>query len=169
VCHWFSLILSPAHIRSHQQLVPPSICSSPVRHLSFSSRSPEQDRCAPPGLGPGLFFFLLLTSVYVSLVLRFRRYLSLLSIISPCSSAVERTQCCVLPRPSVLARRFASHGSNPRTDRLSIARWFWPSQKRGSSGLIWDIGQVPVMNFDWLSFNPLLLPSPVLQLVSESI
>jgi hypothetical protein len=111
VCRWFSSILSPAHIWNHQQLMPPSIFSSPVRHLSFSSRSPEQDRCAPPGLGPGLFFFLLPASVYAGLVLRFHRYLSLLPIISPCSSTVECTQCCVLPRPSVLARRFASHGT----------------------------------------------------------
>jgi hypothetical protein len=85
VCRWFSTILSPAHIQNHQQLAPQSICCGLVRHLSFSSRSPKQDRCAPPGLGPGLFFFLLLASVYAGLVLRFRRYLSLLPIISPCS------------------------------------------------------------------------------------
>jgi hypothetical protein len=38
---------------------------------------------------------------------------------------------------------------------------FW---KRGVSGSIWDIGQVPIRNFDWLPFTPLWSPSPVLQI-----
>jgi hypothetical protein len=36
----------------------------------------------------------------------------------------------------------------PRADSLSIARRSWPSQKRGSSDSICDIGQVPTRNFD---------------------
>jgi hypothetical protein len=28
---------------------------------------------------------------------------------------------------------------------------------------VWDIGQVTVSNFDWLSFTPLWSPSPVLE------
>jgi hypothetical protein len=67
------------------------------------------------------------------------------------------------------------HGSavipNPvlRADSWSIARRSWPSSKRGLSGSIWDIGQVPSRNFDWLPFTPLWSPSLVLQLVSEPV
>jgi hypothetical protein len=42
VCRWFSSILSPAHIWNHQQLMPPSIFSSPVRHLVFLRALPSR-------------------------------------------------------------------------------------------------------------------------------
>jgi hypothetical protein len=35
--------------------------------------------------------------------------------------------------------------------------------------LIWDIGQVPLINFDWLSFTPLWSFSLVFQLISEPV
>jgi hypothetical protein len=44
-----------------------------------------------------------------------------------------------------------------RADSLSIVRRSWSSWKRGASGLICDIGHVPVRNFDWLPFTPPLL------------
>jgi hypothetical protein len=38
------------------------------------------------------------------------------------------------------------------------------------SGRIWDIGEAPTRNFDWLPFTPpLWSPSPVLQLESEPV
>jgi hypothetical protein len=39
----------------------------------------------------------------------------------------------------------------PRAHSFSIAMW---SYKRGTSGLIWDIGQVSSRSFDWLPFTP---------------
>jgi hypothetical protein len=44
-----------------------------------------------------------------------------------------------------------------RVNSLSIAMWSWSSYKRGMLGQIWDIGQVPSRNFDWLSFTRLPL------------
>jgi hypothetical protein len=44
-----------------------------------------------------------------------------------------------------------------RTDSFAIAVWSWMSQKRWASVSVWDIGQVPVRNFDWLPFNPPLV------------
>jgi hypothetical protein len=52
---------------------------------------------------------------------------------------------------------------------LSIARQSWLSQKREASSSFWDIGQVPLKNFDWLSFTPLWSPSPVLHIHSHSV
>jgi hypothetical protein len=49
-----------------------------------------------------------------------------------------------------------------RADSLCIARWSWPSQKRGVSSQFRDIGQVPVRNFDWLPFTPLWSPFSIL-------
>jgi hypothetical protein len=50
-----------------------------------------------------------------------------------------------------------------RANSRSMAMWSWSSYKRGVSVSVWDIGQVPIMNFDWLAFTPLWSPSPVLQ------
>jgi hypothetical protein len=35
-----------------------------------------------------------------------------------------------------------------RADRFAIAVRSWPSWKRETSGRFWDIGQVPLRNFD---------------------
>jgi hypothetical protein len=44
--------------------------------------------------------------------------------------------------------------SLPKADSLSIANQSWACSKRGVSGWFWDIGQVPLRNFDWLPFTP---------------
>jgi hypothetical protein len=36
----------------------------------------------------------------------------------------------------------------PEADSFAIAVRSWPSWKRGASDRFWDIGQVPVRNFD---------------------
>jgi hypothetical protein len=36
-------------------------------------------------------------------------------------------------------------------------------------GRFWDIGRVPLRNFDWLPFTPLWSSAPTLQLVSEPV
>jgi hypothetical protein len=59
--------------------------------------------------------------------------------------------------------------SVPRPNSFSIARWSWPSWKRGVFGSTWDIGQVLLKNFNWLPFIPLWSPYPVLQLVLELV
>jgi hypothetical protein len=41
---------------------------------------------------------------------------------------------------------------------LSIANQSWACSKRGVSSWFWDIGQVPLRNFDWLPFTPLWSP-----------
>jgi hypothetical protein len=41
---------------------------------------------------------------------------------------------------------------------LSIANQSWACSKRGVSCWFWDIGQVPLRNFDWLPFTPLWSP-----------
>jgi hypothetical protein len=45
----------------------------------------------------------------------------------------------------------------PKADNLSIANQSWARYKRGVSGWSWDIGQVPLRNFDWLPFTPPLV------------
>jgi hypothetical protein len=42
----------------------------------------------------------------------------------------------------------------PRADSCVIAVQSWPSLTRGASGSIWDIGHVPLRNFDCLPFTP---------------
>jgi hypothetical protein len=49
----------------------------------------------------------------------------------------------------------------PKAEDLSI----FPKAEGVSNFQVWDIGQVTVSNFDWLSFTPLWSPSPVLQIV----
>jgi hypothetical protein len=50
-----------------------------------------------------------------------------------------------------------------QADSLSIARQSCSGYKRVVSGWFWDIGQIPVRNFDWLPFIPLWSPSPIIQ------
>jgi hypothetical protein len=45
----------------------------------------------------------------------------------------------------------------PKADSLSIANQSWTRYKRGVSGWFWDIGRVPLRNFDWLPFTPPLV------------
>jgi hypothetical protein len=56
--------------------------------------------------------------------------------------------------------------TNPvlKADSFVIDVRSWPSEKRGVLGQFWDIGKVPIRNFDWLPFTPLWPPSPVLHL-----
>jgi hypothetical protein len=52
---------------------------------------------------------------------------------------------------------------------LSIANQSWVCSKRGVSGWFWDIGQVPLRNFDWLPFTPPLVASSVLHKVTLGV
>jgi hypothetical protein len=47
----------------------------------------------------------------------------------------------------------------PRTSSSSVAMLSWPGWKRSASSWVWDIDQVPLRNFDWLSFTPPLVAS----------
>jgi hypothetical protein len=64
----------------------------------------------------------------------------------------------------VLFRIFAAVSNPiPKANSFAIAVRSWLNQNRGMSDQFWDIGQVPLRNFDWLPFNPLWSPSLVFQ------
>jgi hypothetical protein len=56
----------------------------------------------------------------------------------------------------------------PSADSLRIASRSWPSLMRWATGQFWDIDRVPLRNFDWFSFTPLRLPSPILHYYTKN-